>query len=169
MNPRLPILLLASAALSACAQVGPKAHSDHHPAGSPLPVASNAPAPAGTDAYAEQMARMQDMHRRMQAATTPAQRNALMAEHMQLMHSGMAMMGRMGPASGEGQAGSGGTQGGMHGGMHGGGPGGMQGGMHGHMHGGGMMGMHAGMERRMAMMEMMMQMMVDREAATSGK
>jgi hypothetical protein len=35
--------------------------------------------------------------------------------------------------------------------------------------GGGMMDMHIMMERRMAMMEMMMQMMVDREAAAAGK
>jgi hypothetical protein len=34
---------------------------------------------------------------------------------------------------------------------------------------GGMMGMHTAMERRMAMMEQMMQMMVDREAAISRK
>ncbi len=37
------------------------------------------------------------------------------------------------------------------------------------MMGQGMMGMHGAMERRMAMMEMMMQMMVDREAATPGQ
>jgi len=35
--------------------------------------------------------------------------------------------------------------------------------------GGGMMGMHAQMERRMAMMEQMMQMMVDRQAVMPSK
>ena len=38
---------------------------------------------------------MQDMHQKMQAAKSPAERAKLMDEHMKLMQSGMAMMGRM--------------------------------------------------------------------------
>ncbi|EJY58216.1 hypothetical protein [Diaphorobacter sp.] len=42
-----------------------------------------------------QLKSMQAMHERMVAAKTPAQRKALMAEHMQAMRAGMAMMGAM--------------------------------------------------------------------------
>lgn len=172
---------LAALALSGCALAqAPKAeadHSAHHPPGAaPATTASGtaartAPSP---EAFDRQMKAMQDMHQRMQAARTPAERAALMDEHMKLMQSGMAMMGQMRSAGAGGMGGMGGM---MMGGM-GGGPGmappagqaapgtppaGAQG-MGGMM--GGMMNMHAHMERRMAMMEMMMQMMVDRAAAT---
>lgn len=79
------------------------------------------------------MARMHAMHEKMQAAKTPQERAALMDEHMQAMHDGMASMGRM--------------RGGM-GMMGGGGP-----------------DAQRAMPCRMDMMESMMQMMVDREAA----
>ena len=45
---------------------------------------------------ADQMKAMQQMHDQMMAAKTPEERNALMAEHMKLMQSGMNMMGGMG-------------------------------------------------------------------------
>ncbi|KRB42386.1 MULTISPECIES: hypothetical protein [unclassified Acidovorax] len=143
-------------------------HAGHHPAGSTqsagavtqtAPAATAAPTP---DAFDHQMKAMQDMHRKMQAAKTPAERAALMDEHMKLMQSGMAMMGS-------------GDSGGMGMGM---GMGMMQQGAQakpavpaaaGSSGMGGMMGMHAHMERRMAMMEQMMQMMVDRQAAMPSK
>ena len=49
---------------------------------------------------ADQMKAMQQMHDQMMAAKTPEERNALMAEHMKLMQSGMNMMGGMGGMGG---------------------------------------------------------------------
>ena len=138
-------------------------HAGHHPgdtqngvATQPAPAATAVPAP---DAFDRQMKAMQEMHKKMQAAKAPAERSALMDEHMKLMQSGMAMMGA-------------GNSGGMGMGM-------MQQGAQAKPAapaasgnsgmGGGMMGMHAQMERRMAMMEQMMQMMVDRQAAMPSK
>ena len=135
-------------------------HAGHHPGDAQSGGVTTQSAPAATaasapDAFDRQMKAMQEMHKKMQAAKTPAERSALMEEHMKLMQSGMATMGA-------------GSSGGMGMGMM------QQGaqtkpampaasgnsGM-----GGGMMGMHAQMERRMAMKEQMMQMMVDRQAA----
>ncbi len=95
-------------------------HSAHHPPGSA--TAPTAVSPMAPEAIDKQMKAMQDMHQRMQSAKTPAERAALMDEHMKLMQSGMSMMG-----------------------------------------------MHQQMEKRMAMVEQMMQMMVDREAAKPRK
>ena len=80
------------------------------------------------------MKSMQEMHDKMMAAKTPEERAKLMQEHMKLMQDGMAMMGQM-------RGGKGGM--GMGGGMS--------------------MGPEM-MGKRMDMMEMMMKMMVDREA-----
>ena len=135
-------------------------HAGHHPgdaqsggvAAQSAPAATTPPTPGAFD---RQIKAMQEMHKKMQAAKTPPERSALMDEHMKLMQSGMAMMGA-------------GNSGGMGMGM-------MQQGAQAKPAapaasgnsgmGGGMMGMHAQMERRMAMMEQMMQMMVDRQAA----
>jgi hypothetical protein len=43
------------------------------------------------------MKAMQAMHEKMASAKTPAEREALMAEHMKLMQEGMSMMGGMAP------------------------------------------------------------------------
>lgn len=106
-------------------------HETHHPAAEAAPKLD----PAKFD---QQMKTMQEMHQKMMAAKTPAERAALMKDHMKVMQDGMAMMGQMG--------------------------GGMP------MQGGGMSSMPGGMQKdmmqHMAMMQMMMQMMVDREAAT---
>ena len=85
------------------------------------------------------MKSMQEMHDRMMTAKTPEERSALMKEHMMTMQDGMAMMGR------------------MRDGMMGGGGMGMGG-------GNGMRMDPEMMGKRMDMMEMMMQMMMDREA-----
>jgi hypothetical protein len=45
---------------------------------------------------------MQEMHEKMMAARTPAERQALMADHMKAMQDGMAMMGQMKPPAGKG-------------------------------------------------------------------
>jgi hypothetical protein len=163
-------LTLALASTLAFAQAPSDDHSAHHPEGAAAapaaaaPTAPTNPLPAARDNVSQQVRMMQDMHQRLQAAKTTAERQALMGEQMRLMQSGMEMMSRMG------QGGGGTTMGGM-GGMGGRPPGGTQGnppqaGM-GNM--GGMMAMHGSMEQRIAMMEQMMQMMVDREAAMPRK
>ena len=114
-----------------------KDHAAHHPAGASSAVApSKAPTPAQMDM---QMKAMQEMHDKMMAAKTPEERQALMSEHMKTMHDGMAMMSQM-HADGSAKAGAG--------------------------MGGGMSMNPQMMGRRMDMMETMMQMMMDREAAT---
>ncbi len=102
---------------------GPDDHAAHHPA-------NGAPAPQAPQVD-EQMRRMQDMHRQMQAATTPEQRAALMKDHMSAMKDGMTLMARMksGPSKGAGKQSMG----------------------------------NGSLNERMDMMEMMMQMMMDRE------
>ena len=139
-------------------------HAGHHPGDAQSGGVTTQSAPAATtpptpDAFDRQMKAMREMHKKMQAAKTPAERSALMDEHMKLMQSGTAMMGA-------------GNSGGMGMGM-------MQQGAQAKPAapaasgdsgmGGGMMGMHAQMERRMAMMEQMMEMMVDRQAAMPSK
>jgi len=109
--------------------------------GGPPPPQKSRAAPS-TEAFERQMKAMQEMHQKIQAAKTPAERAALMDEHRKLMSSGMGIMQQMRAT----------------------------------MHGiGGQAGMAAGkgmppdlaarnqlMEKRMEMMEHMMQMMMDR-------
>lgn len=83
------------------------------------------------------MKSMQEMHDKMMAAKTPEERQALMNEHMKTMQEGMHLMGQM--HGGKGTMGSGGGMG---------------------------MGPET-MSKRMDMMEMMMQMMIDRETTRS--
>lgn len=77
-------------------------HKAHHPAGT-ASAAMPAPAtgkPAGMPDMAmmdKHMKAMQAMHEKMAGAKTPAEREALMAEHMKLMQEGMSMMGGMAP------------------------------------------------------------------------
>jgi outer membrane murein-binding lipoprotein Lpp len=106
-------------------------HAAHHPA--------STEAKADTAKFDEQMKLMHDMHQKIKAAKTPAERAALMKDHMSAMQGGMSMMGQM-------RSGMPGRDGGMS-----------------SMPAGPIR--HKGMERRMEMMEMMMQMMMDREAA----
>ncbi len=63
------------------------AHASHHPG-----ALSTAPMPGMQD----RMKAMQEMHDKMLNAKTPAEREALMAEHMKSMQGGMDMMKRMG-------------------------------------------------------------------------
>lgn len=82
-------------------------HDSHHPASTVNgQVAQASPSTPGIgkgmggmalmQGGADQMKAMQQMHDKMMAAKTPDERNALMAEHMKLMQSGMSMMGGMG-------------------------------------------------------------------------
>lgn len=139
-------LLVLSGMAFAQTQKAEEDHSAHHPAGNTPPAAapaSNPDAAPAPEAIDRQMKAMQDMHQKMQAAKTAAERAKLMDEHMKLMRSGMAMMGQMRGGAGQPPAANAGAMGNM-------------------------MGMHMHMERRMALMEQMMQMMVDREAARTG-
>ena len=117
----------------------------------PRPMAMTAaPGAAQPDHLAHmdtQTKAMQAMHDRMMSAKTPEERSKLMAEHMKSMQDGMTMM--------EGMASPG--MAGMQGGMSG------MGGM------GGMGAHHAMMEKRMAMMQTMMKMMMDRLPDASRK
>jgi len=106
-------------------------------------MANMAP-PASMAAMEPRMKAMQEMHQKMMGAKTPAERQALMADHMKAMQGGMAMMNEMQRMQGMGATG----------GMAGMGDG---------------KGMPADMAKRqqmmtdhMAMMQMMMDMMADR-------
>ena len=93
------IRILGSAAfvfLAGCTALPPadskqdnKDHQLHHP-----PAASASTAMKSD----QQMAQMREMHRKMMAAKTPQERQALMAEHLKAMQGGMSMMCQMGTA-----------------------------------------------------------------------
>ena len=126
---------LAVVLLAGCSSMPGSAskEAEEHAAHHPEGTAA-APAPAG---YDQQMTMMQEMHQKMASAKTPEERAALMKDHMKTMQDGMGMMGQMG--------------GGMMGGKA------MESGK-------GAMPMDPEMmKRRMDMMEVMMQMMMDRE------
>ena len=91
-----------------------------------------------------QMKTMQAMHEKMMDAKTPEARNALMAEHMKSMQDGMKMM------EGMAKPGMAGMQG----------MSGMSAEMSAH---------HTMMEKRMAMMQTMMKMMMDRMPAAPAR
>ena len=110
----------ATMVASAATDAKDEEHDSHHPAAAaPVQLAQTKPASPGTapgmgmgmggtaqmPGHAEQMKAMQAMHEKMMAAKTPEERNALMAEHMKLMQSGMGMMGHMGPGAMDGSAG----------------------------------------------------------------
>jgi hypothetical protein len=90
------VTLSVAALLTACASATNKPadeHAAHHPqASASAPAAEMAP----------RMMAMQDMHEKMMNAKTPAERQALMADHMKAMHEGMGMMKGMGSMGGMG-------------------------------------------------------------------
>ncbi|MES2715070.1 MAG: hypothetical protein V4795_04865 [Pseudomonadota bacterium] len=107
---------------------------EDHAAHHPPGAATAAPAAPTPGQMDSMMKSMQEMHDRMMAAKTPEERTRLMQEHMKLMQDNMAMMGQM--RSGKSGMGMGGS-----------------------------MPMNPEMMgKRMDMMEMMMKMMMDREA-----
>jgi hypothetical protein len=89
------IAILALTLAAAAAAQDPQ-HQAHHPAGaaSATPMTPQAKSRVGPNkaAMQKQMKAMADMHTRMMSARTPEERSALMAEHMQTMQDGMAMM-----------------------------------------------------------------------------
>jgi len=128
-----------SAPLTQAAQDNkPEEHADHHPEAAPR----RAPAPGP---YDRQMKAMGEMRQKMLAAKTPEERAALMQEHMKVMQDGMAMMDGMRGGMGTGSSPADGAK------------------KPPAQSGAGTAGPMA-MQRRMDMMEMMMQMMMDRQA-----
>ena len=135
------VLCVATALSSSVLAQTEQEHAAHHPAGASAPSSGvKAPSKAPPKAIAPtqigvQIKSMREMHDKMMAAKTPEERAALMKDHMKAMQDGMAMLGQMKGAKGR-----------M--GM-----------------GGGMVMSPEMIGQRMDMMEMMMQMMMDREAA----
>jgi hypothetical protein len=83
-------------------------HDSHHPAPTTAVLLAHAttttPAQGmgtlrGNPGIQTQMKNMHDMHDKMLAAKTPEERNALMAEQIDIMQDGMNMMGGMGPGA----------------------------------------------------------------------
>lgn len=142
----LSMIALAGALVMAAPVFAEEAH--HPDAAAAAASTAKAPTPGQTTVKAPMkqmdaaMMAMQDMHEKMMAAKTPEERSALMADHMKAMHAGMAMMGGMG---GDGKAK-----------------------MTGNMPSDPAARQQM-MEKRVDMMESMMQMMLDRLPATPAK
>ena len=142
------IATLSAITMSPVFAADPPEHSHDQPAAKG--ANKGASSKASKEALSGMDARMKDMQvmqEKMMAARTPAERSALMAEHMQSMRDGMAMMDK---AGGMGMKKDGGAGGGMD--MKKGGGAGMS---------------HEMMEKRMDMMQQMMKMMMERTAAVS--
>jgi hypothetical protein len=83
--------LSVAALLGACTNPGPM-NAASPAAGTPPMAMGASGSMAAPDA---RMKAMQDMHQKMVNASTPADRQALMADHMKAMQGGMAMMKEM--------------------------------------------------------------------------
>ena len=97
-------------------------HQAHHPAGAASAPANKAmPARVRPDMARmdTQMKAMHEMHDQMTAAKTPAERDALTAEHMKIMQDGMTMMNGMSPGAMSGMKGGHGSAPSDDGGAHG--------------------------------------------------
>lgn len=95
MKKPLLIVLTATAmaAQAAAPEPAPAADDPHH--------TQSAPAASTTKDINVQLQHMRQMHDRMLAAKTPAERQALMAEYRQVMGTGMMMMQQMYGKSGQ--------------------------------------------------------------------
>ena len=86
-------------------------HQAHHPAGAASAPATRAmrgkarPDMARMDSQMMAMHEMHEMHDKMMAAKTPAERDALTAEHMRIMQESMNMMNGMSPGGMNGMRG----------------------------------------------------------------
>jgi len=115
-------------------------HQAHHPDGTAsAPAARAMPGKARPDMARMdvQMKAMQQMHDKMMATKTPAERDALAAEHMKIMQDSMSMMNGMSPGGMGGMGSASVTKGDL-------------------------AARHHTMEARMEMMQATMQMMMDR-------
>lgn len=132
---RTLIALSVATLATACAGTG-----EMNASPSPAQSMSGRAMPMTMVSMEPRMKAMQDMHQKMMTAKTPAERQALMADHTKAMQGGMAMMNEM--------------QGGMQG----------MGGMEGKMMPADMAKRQQMMTDHMASMQMMMDMMSDRMA-----
>jgi hypothetical protein len=113
LRTALSVAALTTATLATSAGVANDGqHDSHHPAATgAVQIAQTAPGNpamgmggmATAPGHADQMKAMQQMHEKMLAAKTPAERNALMAEQMKLMQNGMHMMGGIGAGAAPGK------------------------------------------------------------------
>ena len=134
----LTAMAIAMAIAPAFAATPTTEHTAHHPAGSasaPATKALAAKSKMDMQRMDTQMKGMQEMHEKMMAAKTPQERSALMDDHMKTMQEAMGMMTEM-------------SAGGMAN---------MKGDMKPDIS-----NHHQMMEKRMAMMQSTMQMMMDR-------
>ena len=77
--------------MGACANPGPMNASSASASTAPMAMGAS-----GSMATPDsRMKALQEMHRKMVSASTPAERQALMADHMKAMQGGMAMMKEM--------------------------------------------------------------------------
>lgn len=140
-----PVLCLTSSLIIAPSvwAAEPVDHTKHHPASASasakVDTAPESTNKASMQKMDDQIQTMHDMHEKMMNAKNPEERSALMADHMKAMQDGMAMMGKM----------AGDKKPKMKDGMQ------------------KDMAMHDMTERRMEMMEGMMQMMMDRMPAST--
>ena len=119
-------------------------HKAHHPAGAASAPATRAmPGKTRTNVARmnSQMKAMSEMHDKMMIAKTPAERDALTAEHMKIMQDSMTMMNGMSPGGMSDLSAMKGD----------------------------MAARHRTMESRMEMMQATMQMMMDRLPAPPAK
>ncbi len=99
-----PVAVAISLAVAFAAAVAQDVqHSPHHPAGSASAAAPrhDIGTPGGVAVMVRmnaQMQAMQAMHEKIISAKTPAERDALMPEHMKLMRESMSMLRGMSPA-----------------------------------------------------------------------
>jgi hypothetical protein len=102
-------IALAISAMGASAWAADEdSHQAHHPAGAASAPGTKAMPGKGRPDMARmdsQMKAMHEMHDKMTAAKTPAERDAVMAEHMKVMQDGMSMMNGMAPGGMSGMKG----------------------------------------------------------------
>ena len=94
MRPTLTVMSLTTALWILAAAAQPSVTLGAEPADHARAAAS-ADNKADGSATTDVMAQMQAMHEKMMAAKTPAERQALMADHMKTMQQGMSMMQQM--------------------------------------------------------------------------
>ena len=165
MNTIRTLAVLSVAALAtACANPGATRAGLPYPGMTPMKMGMGMGEDASAADMDPRMKSMHEMHQKMARAVTPAERQALMADHLKAMQGGMAMMKEMHAMhskSGMGGMGMTGSSGGAA----------AMGGMdHGSGRPGDMAKTQPMMADHMAMMTMMLDMMADRMSpAASGQ
>lgn len=152
---RMLVALSVAALATACASPGATSSATASPGMAHMKKGS----PDSMAAMDPRMKTMQEMHQKMKDAKTPAERQALMADHMKAMQGGMAMMKGMHGAGGMGAMGAMASPGGAA-------P--MTGMGDGKGKPADMAKRHQMMADHMAMMQMMMDMMADRMPPATG-